>query len=92
VIEPTSRRGVSVLRQRADAAQRAFSRADALVSIAQGYLRGDRPDRSPIDLTLTIPESSLRADAIWLRLARGAPRMAHRAYHLLGGDPDSLLT
>jgi hypothetical protein len=51
-----------VLRQRADAAQRAFSRADALVSIAQGYLRGDRPDRSPIDLTLTIPERSLRAD------------------------------
>jgi hypothetical protein len=51
-----------VLRQRADAAQRAFSRADALVSIAQGYLRGDRPERSPIDITLTIPESSLRAD------------------------------
>jgi hypothetical protein len=62
-IEPTSRRGVSVLRQRADAAQRAFSRADALVSIAQGYLRGDRPDRSPIDITITIPESSLRAQA-----------------------------
>jgi hypothetical protein len=63
VIEPTSRRGVNVLRQRADAAQRAFSRADALVSVAQGYLRGDRPDRSPIDITLTIPESSLRARA-----------------------------
>jgi hypothetical protein len=62
VIEPTSRRGVSELRQRADATQRAFRRADALVSIARGHLRGDRPQRSPIDITLTIPESSLRAD------------------------------
>jgi hypothetical protein len=59
VSEPTSRQGGSVLQQRADAAQRAFSRADALVSLAQGYLRGDRPNRSPIEVTLTIPASSL---------------------------------
>jgi hypothetical protein len=41
---------------------RAFNRADALVSLAQGYLRGDRPNRSPVEITLTIPEASLRAD------------------------------
>jgi Domain of unknown function (DUF222)/HNH endonuclease len=54
------RRPASVLHQQADAARRAFSRADALVSLAQAYLRGDRPDRSPIEITLTIPQSSLR--------------------------------
>jgi hypothetical protein len=59
--EGASCRGPSVLRQRADAARRAFSRADALVSLAQGYLRGDRPHRSPIEITLTMAGSSLRA-------------------------------
>jgi hypothetical protein len=54
----------SVLRQQADATKRAFSRADALVSLAQAYLRGDRPDRSPIEITLTIPEASLRAELV----------------------------
>jgi Domain of unknown function (DUF222)/HNH endonuclease len=53
----------SVLHQQADAARRAFNRADALVSLAQGYLRGDRPNRSPIEITLTIPASSLPTDA-----------------------------
>jgi hypothetical protein len=62
VIESTPGRRNSVLHRRADAARRGFSRADALVSLAQGYLRGDRPDRSPIEITLTIPEASLRAD------------------------------
>jgi hypothetical protein len=62
VIEPTSERAPSVLHQRADAAKRAFSRADALVSLAKGYLRGDLPDRSPIEIALTIPEGSLRTD------------------------------
>jgi hypothetical protein len=51
------------LQQRADAARRAFHRADALISVAQGYLRGDRPNRSPIEVVLTIPASSLRAGA-----------------------------
>jgi hypothetical protein len=51
-----------VLHQRADATKRAFNRADALMSIAQGYLRGDRPHRSPIEITLTIPEGGLHAD------------------------------
>jgi hypothetical protein len=54
----------SVLHQQADAAKRAFSRADALVSLAQAYLRGDRPNRSPIEITLTILQSSLRAEAM----------------------------
>jgi len=61
-LEPTLDRPASVLHQRADAAKRAFSRADALVSVAQAYLRSDRPDRSPIEITLTIPQSGLRAD------------------------------
>jgi hypothetical protein len=52
---------VGVLHTRADAVRRAFNRADALVALAQGYLRGDRPNRSPIEVTLTIPASSLRA-------------------------------
>jgi Domain of unknown function (DUF222)/HNH endonuclease len=59
---PPDRPG-SVLHQQAHAARRAFNRADALVSLAQAYLRGDRPDRSPIEITLTIPESSLRGGA-----------------------------
>src|SRR4029079_4587412 len=58
--ETTPERGPSVLRQQADAARRAFDRADALVSLAQGYLRGDRPNRSPIEITVTIPATSLR--------------------------------
>jgi len=62
VTEPTSQREPSVLHQRADATKRAFNRADALMSIAQGYFRGDRPHRSPIEITLTIPASGLRAD------------------------------
>ena len=53
----------SVLHQQADASKRAFNRADALVSLVQAYLRGDRPNRSPIEITLTIPVSSLHADA-----------------------------
>src|ERR1051325_6641876 len=32
-------------------ARRRFNRADALVSLAQAYLRGDRPYRSPIEVT-----------------------------------------
>jgi Domain of unknown function (DUF222)/HNH endonuclease len=38
----------------------AFDRADALVQIAQGYLRGDRPDRSPIELVVSVPAETLR--------------------------------
>jgi len=57
--QPTPR-SASVLRDRVAAARTAFNRADALVELAQGYLRGDRPDRSPIEVTLTIPASMLR--------------------------------
>jgi len=62
VSEPTSGHPSGELHQRADAAKRGFNRADALVSLAQGYLRGDRPQRSPIEVTLTIPKSSLHSD------------------------------
>jgi hypothetical protein len=37
-----------------------FDRADALVEIAQGYLRGDRPDRAPIELVVSVPVETLR--------------------------------
>jgi hypothetical protein len=37
-----------------------FDRADALVQLAQGYLRGDRPDRSPIELVVSVPVETLR--------------------------------
>src|SRR5690606_11297518 len=37
-----------------------FDRAEALVQIAQGYLRGDRPDRSPIELVVSVPVETLR--------------------------------
>jgi hypothetical protein len=46
-----------------DTTRRAFNRADALVSLAQAYLRGERPERSPIEVVLTIPASSLAMDA-----------------------------
>jgi hypothetical protein len=57
------RREASSLRDRAAAARKAFNRADALVAMAQGYLRGDRPQRAPIEVVLTTPASSLRAGA-----------------------------
>ena len=53
-----------MLRRRAEAARCAFDRADALVSVASAYLHGDRPQRAPIDVTITIPASSLRKDAV----------------------------
>jgi hypothetical protein len=61
--QPTSVRAPSGLRQRVDAARRAFNRADALISVVQAYLRGDKPERSPIDITLTVPVEGLRAGA-----------------------------
>jgi hypothetical protein len=58
---PSDRHEVSALRERERASRRGFNRADALVAVAQGYLRGDHPDRSPIEVVVTIPASSLRA-------------------------------
>ena len=49
----------SVLHQRESAAKRAFDRADALVSVAQAYVRGDQPNRAPLEVILTVPASSL---------------------------------
>lgn len=57
--QPAPRAG-SVLRDRAAAARKAFNRANALVELAQGYFRGDRPDRSPIEVMITVPASVLR--------------------------------
>ncbi len=57
------RREAVSLRERAAATRRAFNRADALVAMAQGYLRGNRPERAPVEVVLTIPASSLRAGA-----------------------------
>ena len=54
-------RSASVLYRREDAARRAFNRADALVSLAQRYLRGDRPNRTPIEIALTISSRDLYA-------------------------------
>jgi hypothetical protein len=51
-----------VLHQQVDATRRAFNRADALLSVAQAYLRGDRTQRAPVEVTITIPASSLRRD------------------------------
>jgi hypothetical protein len=61
--EPAPARPPSGLRQAADAAKRAFNRADALLVVAQSYLRGDRPNRAPVDVMLTIPVSDLREGA-----------------------------
>jgi hypothetical protein len=56
--------GTGVLHQRADATRRAFDRADAMVSLAQEYLRGNRPNRAPIEVVLTVPASSLRTGGL----------------------------
>jgi hypothetical protein len=53
----------SVLQQAADARKQAFNRADALLTVAQSYLRGDRPNRTPVDVMVTIPLSNLREGA-----------------------------
>jgi hypothetical protein len=54
---------VSSLRDRAAAARTAFNCADGLVAMAQGYLRGNRPECAPIEVVVTIPATSLCADA-----------------------------
>jgi hypothetical protein len=61
--EPAPARPPSGLRQAADATERAFNRADALLAVVQAYLRGDRPNRAPVDVMLTIPVSDLREGA-----------------------------
>jgi hypothetical protein len=56
-------RPVSGLRQADDARKRAFNRADALLAVVHAYLRGDRPNRAPVDVMVTIPVSDLREGA-----------------------------
>jgi hypothetical protein len=69
VTEPDTRmatapaRPPSVLQQAADARKQAFNRADALLTVAQSYLRGDRQNRTPVDVMVTIPLSNLREGA-----------------------------
>jgi hypothetical protein len=45
----------SVLHQQVNATHWAFNRADALLLIAQAYQRGDRLQRVPVEVTITIP-------------------------------------
>jgi hypothetical protein len=48
------------LHRAVDATRRAFNRADALMMIAQSYLRSDRLNRAPVDVMVTVPASELR--------------------------------
>jgi hypothetical protein len=57
-----SGRALGAVQPREDAVKRAFNRADALVSLAQQYLRGDQPNRSPIEIVVAIPQACLRAE------------------------------
>jgi hypothetical protein len=50
-----------------------FDRADALVQIAQGYLRGDRPDRSPIELVVSVPAETLHRQRVAPAAMAAAP-------------------
>jgi len=40
-----------------------FDRADGLVAMAQAVVRGDRPDRSPIEVVMTVPQAALTVTA-----------------------------
>ena len=51
----------------------AFDRADSLVELAQGYLRGDRPDRAPIELVVSVPAETLRRPLAITANADAAP-------------------
>lgn len=48
-------------RSRGDILTPAFDRASALVSMAQSVLRGDRPERSPTELVISLPVEALDA-------------------------------
>jgi len=41
----------------------AFDRADALVALAQAYLRGDAPERTPVDVIVAVPMETLACGA-----------------------------
>ena len=47
--------------ERADGTR--FCRADALVELAEGVLRGDRPERSPVEIVVTVAAEALAGDA-----------------------------
>lgn len=40
-----------------------FDRVDGLMALAEARLRGDRPDRSPVEVVVTVDRAALRADA-----------------------------
>jgi hypothetical protein len=65
-----------------------FDRADALVQIAQGYLRGDRPDRSPIELVVSVPAETLRRRlAVAPAMAAAPPGSTDAAMATEAADP-----
>ncbi|HUQ03885.1 MAG TPA: hypothetical protein VM261_15415 [Kofleriaceae bacterium] len=43
----------------AETRRRRFDRADALVSIAQAVLRGDKPERAPVEVMMTVSREAL---------------------------------
>jgi len=45
------------------ASAEAFDRANGLVSLAQAVLRGDAPDRAPVEIVVTVPHTALAAAA-----------------------------
>ena len=53
----------SVLQERVNTTRRGFDRADALVALAQGYLRGDRSNRSPVEVMVTITAGGVRGES-----------------------------
>jgi hypothetical protein len=54
-------RPLSVLQQRETSAKRAFNRANALMSLAQYYVHGERPHRTPVEIVVAVPVSILRS-------------------------------
>ncbi len=50
----------------AETPRRRFDRADALVAMAQMVVRGERPERAPVEVVLTVPRAALerRGDAV----------------------------
>jgi hypothetical protein len=67
---------ISPLRQAASAARRAFHRADGLLAVTQAYLRGDRANRAPVEVMVTIPLSELRGSSAAAREDATHPAVA----------------
>lgn len=46
-----------------DIAEKGFNRVDGLMALAEARLRGDRQDRSPVEVVVTVDRAALRGDA-----------------------------